>query len=180
MQHIYSPQRFNQKADFSGVLLPGTDIDFFSEYGNKLYVVVEWKCVGAGLPPGQMMGFKRLVNDLGQVKPVFVVVAYHDTHPSENIDGKNSRVAQVFYRLPNMTKMDDYIYEAGDLPTLNEWLGDFSYEWRLQRVLKARPVPLWEGIPAIVEEDWDGTTQPQGPSAFFDHIRPVRHSFEFA
>ena len=176
-KHVYNPARFNQKADFGQVLLPGTDIDFIAEIGDRLYIMVEWKSAGTGMPTGQAMCFKRLARDLGKVKPTFHVVAYHNTHPSEPIHGDNSFVAQVIYRLPNMTRADEYFYED-EAPSLNEWLGDFSYEWRLKGVLRCRPVPLWEGIPKVNLEDWDRVSQPQGPSAFFDHIRPVRHSFE--
>jgi hypothetical protein len=38
---IKSPARFNQKADFSNILLSGTDVDFFAEIDNKFYVLVE-------------------------------------------------------------------------------------------------------------------------------------------
>lgn len=179
MTHIFNPDRFHQKADFGNMLIAGTDVDFFAEIRDRLYLMVEWKCAGAGLPPGQRLAFKRLVSDLGQVKPTFHVVAYHDTQPTETIHGENSMVASVMYRIPNMASGQEYIYDSGDLPTLNQWLGDFSYEWRLQQVLRARPVPMWEGIPRIQHEDWDGTTQTDGPSAFFDDIRPVRHAFEF-
>jgi len=176
-KQIYNPARFNQKADFGNVLMPGTDIDFIAEIGDRLYIMVEWKTLGAGMPPGQALCFKRLARDLGQVKPTFHVVAHHDTNPNDPIDGNNSFVTQVFYRLPNMTRADEYIY-ADEAPSLNEWLGDFSYEWRLRKVLRCRPVPLWEGIPKVNLEDWDRVSQPKGPSAFFDLIRPVRHSFE--
>jgi hypothetical protein len=179
MQHIYNRKRFDQKADFSSMLLSGTDIDFFAEVKRKLYLMVEWKCVGAGLPFGQMSAFRTHVHDLGQVKPAFHVVAFHDTRPEESMGGENSYVAQVFYRLPNMTSAKEYTYDAEEVPTLNQWLADFSYEWRLQHILKeVRPLPLWEGIPQVKEEPWDGETQWPAPSAFFDHIRPIRQSYE--
>ena len=170
--HINNNDRFHQKADFSNVLMAGTDVDFITEIGNQLYVAVEWKVIGNGMPAGQALCFKRLVRDLGKVKPVFHVVAYHDTKASEPIDGDNSFVGQVLYRLPNMARADEYFYE-GDTPSLNEWMGDLSYEWGIQRILKFRPVPLWEGIPKVDLETWDGVSQPKGPSAFFDHIRPL-------
>lgn len=170
--HINNNDRFHQKADFSNVLMAGTDVDFITEIGNQLYVAVEWKVIGNGMPAGQALCFKRLVRDLGKVKPVFHVVAYHDTQASEPINGGNSFVGQVLYRLPNMARADEYFYE-GDTPSLNEWMGDLSYEWGIQRILKFRPVPLWEGIPKVDLETWDGVSQPKGPSAFFDHIRPL-------
>lgn len=175
---IYNPDRFNQKADFENLLFAGTDIDFFTEINDKLYLMVEWKCQGAGLPYGQALGFKRLTRDLGQVKPTFLVTAYHHTTTDQSIDGDNSFVGQVFFRLPNMTRMEEFIYSEDESPTLNQWLSDFSYEWRIQKVLKFEKVSLWEGMPRVNMATWDRVSQSVGPSALFDHIRPVRHSFE--
>ena len=178
--HIYNPARFHQKANFGNLLMAGSDIDFFCEVRDKLYIFVEWKTKGSGLPTAQALAFRRLSSDLGQVKPVFTVVAFHDTTPDEDIHGDNSFVGEVYYRLPNMSAKEHYIYE-GDTPSLNEWLADFSYEWRLQHILQARQkqLVLWEGIPQIDRDNWDGV-QVEGPSAFFDHLRPVREAFEFA
>lgn len=180
MTQILNQARFDQKADFNGLLLAGTDIDFFSEIDRKLYLLVEWKCSGTDLPKGQRIGFERHTNDLGQVKPTFHVVAYHDTEPTELIKGTNSTVGSVFFRLPNMPKFERYNYRVQQRPTLNQWLGDFSYEWRLQKVLTTHsPLHLWEGIPQICLETWDRVEQPKGPSAFFDHIRSLRQAYEF-
>lgn len=173
---IMNPARFHQKADFSNILLSGTDVDFFSEVDNKYYLLVEFKSKGAMLLAGQAIGFNRLASDLGRVKPTFHLIAYHDTEVSDSIHGDNSFVRQVIYRLPNMPKHENYYYKAG-VPSLNQWLGDFSYEWRIQKVLKKGCVPLWEGLP-VVGDDWDKVSQPKGPTAFFDHIRPVRYSYE--
>lgn len=174
--HINNHDRFHQKADFSNVLLAGTDVDFITEIGNQLYVAVEWKMAGNGMPAGQALCFQRLVRDLGKVKPVFHVVAHHNTQPSDPIDGDNSFVAQVLYRLPNMTRGAEYIYED-DAPSLNQWMGDLSYEWKIKKVLRFGPVPLWEGIPQVDTETWDRVSQPKGPSAFFDHIRPISDAY---
>lgn len=175
---INNRPRFNQKADFSNMLFSGTDIDFFAEVDTRLYLLVEWKSLGTGLPMGQSLGFKRHTKDLGKVKPTFHVIAYHDTTPDEAIHGENSFVAQVMYRLPNMTRMEEYHYE-NEVPSLNQWLADFSYQWRVQKVLRSGPIPLWEGIPQIDLESWDRVSQPKGPSAFFDHIKPLVEAYEF-
>jgi len=173
---IMNRARFNQKADFSNIVLSGTDVDFFTEIDNKYYVLIEWKSRFANMPTGQTIGFNRLAADLGQIKPVFHLIAYHDTEVTHSIHGDNSYVRQVIYRLPNMAKHENYYYKAG-VPSVNQWLGDFSYEWRIQKILKKGSVPLWEGIP-VADDNLAVITQPTGPSAFFDHIREIRHSYE--
>lgn len=177
--YIYNAARFHQKANFQNMLMAGSDIDFFCEVRNKIYIFVEWKTVGTGLPTGQALGYRRLVSDLGQVKPSFCVVAYHDTNPQDDIDGENSFVGEVFYRLPNMSSHQHYIYDEQRC-SLNEWLADFSAEWRLQHIIKAQKkgLVLWEGVPQVNRQDWDGE-QLEAPSAFFDHIRPVRQAYEY-
>ena len=179
--HIFNEARFNQKANFNSMIMAGSDIDFFCEIKDKMYLFVEWKTFGTSLPRGQSVGYRRLTTDLGLSKPTFTVVANHDTTPSEYITGDNSYVTEVFYRLPNMQFQDRYFYEEGEYPTLNEWLADFSYEWRLQHILQAQKnkLILWEGVPQVDRDNWDGE-QVRGPSAFFDYIRPVRQAFEFA
>jgi hypothetical protein len=174
-KHIHSPARFNQKADFGNVLIQGTDVDYLTDINDDIWLMVEWKSGNTGLPSGQAICFKRLTRDLGRIKPAFHLIAHHDTDPNNPINGNNSYVSQVLFRLPNMTYQDDYIYED-DKPSLNEWLGDLSYEFRIQKILRFGPIPLWEGIPNV--EDWDGVTQTAGPSAFFDKLRPVKDSYE--
>ena len=185
--HIHTPARFNQKADFSNILLPGTDVDFFTEIDDKFYVLVEWKSRNVVLPMGQSIGFNRLANDLGKVKPTFHLIAYHTTETKDSIHGDNSFVRQVIYRLPNMSKQQNYFYKS-EVPTVNQWLADFSYEFRVQKVLSKGCVPVWEGVPVVgddldgipvIGDDCNGIPQTQGPSAFFDQIRPKRHAYEY-
>jgi hypothetical protein len=126
---------------------------------------------------GQSIGFNRLANDLGQVKPTFHLIAFHTTETKDNIHGDNSYVRQVIYRLPNMPKQQNYFYNSS-MPTVNQWLADFAYEFRVQKVLCKGCVPVWEGIP-VLGDDWDKVSQPKGPLAFFDQIRPIRHSYEY-
>lgn len=180
MQHVYNQSRFNQQSDFSHVALWGSDIDFFSEVADKAYIKVEWKCLGQSLPWGQELGFKRFVHDMGQVKPTFSVIAEHSTDPSEFINGDNSYVRAVRYRLPNMHKSDEYLYME-TRPTLNQWLSDFTLEFRIaDRMLRGVP-QFWEGwsVPLCTKEDSlsydfiEDIPKSTAPSEFFDYIRPV-------
>ena len=186
MNHIYNPSRFDQRSDFSGVTLWGSDIDYFSEVAEKAYIVVEWKCQGKELPRGQSIGFKRLINDLGQIKPSFLVVAEHSTSPDDAIHGDNSKVVRVNYRLPNMHTSSQYLYD-GPLPSLNQWLSDFSLEFRIPHRMNRNTLNLWEGYAGPMlcsEEEADGYEYIEdiprmypAPSEFFDHLRPVKDAY---
>lgn len=186
MNHIFNKARFEQQSDFSNVTLWGSDIDFFSEVADKAYIAVEWKCAGQELPRGQEIGFRRLISDLGQVKPSFLVVAEHTTQPSDAISGNNSKVVRVNYRLPNMHAPNQYLYE-GPLPSLNQWLSDFSMEFKTpQRMLRGTP-SFWEGYAGPMlcsEEEADGYEYIEdiprmypATSEFFDHLRPVKDAY---
>ena len=186
MNHIYDQARFDQRSDFSEVTFWGSDVDFFSEVNGKAYILVEWKCAGKSLPRGQELGFRRLVSDLGQVKPSFLVVAEHRTTPDEAINGNNSKVISVRYRLPNMHSASEYFYEDM-LPTLNQWLSDFSLEFVVPERMLRSSLELWEGFdgPMLCSEDEanryeyieDVPREYSKPSEFFDHIRPVRDAY---
>ena len=184
MDHIYNEARFNQSSDFSNVVLWGSDMDYFSEVADKAYITVEWKCVGQALPRGQELGFRRLVNDLGKVKPTFLVVAEHETDPSEPIHGDNSHVVSVRYRLPNMYKSEEYLY-GEDVPTLNQWLSDFSLYFSVPHRMYRGTPHFWEGHPVQLVSDEEANTyeyiedvpRKPAPSAFFDHLRPVRDAY---
>lgn len=180
MKHIYNKARFNQKSDFSAVTLWGSDLDFFSEIANKCYVVVEWKTKGTELPNAQELAYRRFVQDMGNVKPVFCVVAEHDTDPSEAIHGDNSVVKRVRYRLPNMHTSDEYLY-VNDIPTLNQWLSDCALNLRIPHRMCRNVPEFWEGFPKQLCTDAEANeyeciedvprTPP--PSEFFEHINPV-------
>jgi hypothetical protein len=180
MNHINNQARFSQKSDFSQVTLWGSDIDFFSEIAGKCYILVEWKTEGTGLPHAQELAFRRFVQDMGQVKPVFCVIAEHDTHPSEAITGHNSLVKRVRYRLPSMHTSDEYLYED-ETPTLNQWLSDCALELRFKNSIFRGVPEFWEGFPVMLcseEEAYayeyiEDIPKKPAPSAFFDHIRPV-------
>ena len=186
MNHIFHQARFDQRSDFSEVTLWGSDVDFFSEVNNKAYILVEWKCAGKSLPRGQELGFRRLVSDLGQVKPSFLVVAEHTTTPDEAISGSNSNVISVRYRLPNMHSASEYFYEDM-LPTLNQWLSDFSLQFAVPQRMLRSSLELWEGFngPMLCSEEEadryeyieDVPREYSKPSEFFDHIRPVRDAY---
>ncbi|MDG1739185.1 MAG: hypothetical protein P8L68_07060 [Paracoccaceae bacterium] len=156
--HIFNHARFSQKADFNQVSFFGTDIDWFTEIANRAYVLADFKCRGTGMGGGQRLAFSRLVNAIGASKPCFMLTAEHSTDPSEAIHGDNSYVTSVLYRLPAMHKYSEYIFD-GDCPSLNEWLSDLSFYFRLHKKLKARPT-YWEELPAISETEWEGTYKP--------------------
>lgn len=180
MEHIFNKARFNQAADFSKVTLWGSDVDYFSEVANKCYVLVEWKTKGTALPHGQELAYRRFVQDMGNVKPVFCVVAEHETETSDTIHGENSLVKCVRYRFPNMPKSDEYFYEY-QRPTLNQWLSDFAVEFRIGPNMMRNTPEFWEGFPkqlcsdeeADAYEYIEDVPRMPAPSEFFDHIRPV-------
>ena len=187
MNHIYNQARFNQSSDFSNVTLWGSDIDYFSEVAERAYIAVEWKCAGQALPRGQELGFGRLVNDLGKVKPSFLVVAEHNTHPDDPIHGDNSYVVSVRYRLPNMYKSEEYRY-GEDVPTLNQWLSDFSLHYLIPHRMHRGTPHFWEGFPQQLVSDEEANTYKYiedvprrypdgGPKGFFDYTRTVRDAY---
>jgi len=186
MNHIFNKARFEQQSDFSNVMMWGSDIDYFSEVADKAYIAVEWKCAGQELPRGQEIGFRRLVSDLGQVKPSFLVVAEHSTSPDDAIHGDNSKVVRVNYRLPNMHAPGQYLYD-GQLPSLNQWLSDFTLEFQIPHRMNRNTLHPWEGYagPMLCSEDEangyeyleDIPRMYPAPSEFFDHLRPVKDAY---
>ena len=186
MNHIFDRARFDQQSDFSNVTMWGSDMDYFSEVAEKAYTAVEWNCAGQELPRGQEICFRRLISDLGQVKPCFLVVAEHNTSPEEAIHGDNSKVVRVNYRLPNMHTSSQYLYD-GPLPSLNQWLSDFSLEFRIPHRMNRNTPSFWEGYAGPMlssEEEANGFEYIEdiprmypATSAFFDHIRPVKDAY---
>lgn len=89
----------NQLRDFSGLVfgrISPTDIDGFIDFGNKAFVIIEMKHVGAELPVGQRLALERLSDAVNRALPCMIIVAEHDTEG--DIDVANSSVALIRYR----------------------------------------------------------------------------------
>ena len=169
---IYNKARFEQQTDFTEIVTWSSDIDLYSNINNKAHVWTEFKTIGSGVPYGQKLAFKRLVSDMGQVKPAFLAIAEHDTRPSEYIDGSNSICRSILYRLPNMFSVQEYIYET-HFPTVNQFISDLTLHLTQPKALKAAPT-FWEGFNLLdVTEEYDCIDDiPKDiPEEFFHHIR---------
>lgn len=87
---IQNRERAKQLRDFSGLRfgsITPTDIDGFVEFGDKLFVWIEAKVVGASVCKGQRLALQRqcdAVQESGRTAAVLVIE--HDTNPEEDID----------------------------------------------------------------------------------------------
>lgn len=97
---IYNPDRAGQLKDFSGLRwdkITPTDVDGLVDFGDKLWVNMEFKYGDAPLPYGQRLAIERLCSDLAKTKPTLGIIARH-THPAnEPIDCANAEVAEIWY-----------------------------------------------------------------------------------
>ncbi len=97
---IRNRDRARQIVDFHdlrwGKITP-TDIDGLLDFGNKVFVCIEYKYEDAEMGYGQELAFKRLVDALS--KPCILIQATHSQHdPNKDIDGANARVVRVYYK----------------------------------------------------------------------------------
>lgn len=95
---ILYPERMAQLKDFSNMKLNGftpTDIDFAYDVRGDTFVFGELKCAGAPFPMGQRRLLMALLFLCIQAKKNgLLLVAEHDTQPSEPIDVGNLYVTQ--------------------------------------------------------------------------------------
>lgn len=76
--------------DFSGLRygkITPTDIDFFIDFGNRIFIIGELKYGDVQLPIGQRLALERLSDACSEViEVVYVLVARHECQPGEKID----------------------------------------------------------------------------------------------
>jgi hypothetical protein len=100
-QNITYISRFNQRKDYSGLTfgnITPTDIDSFLDFGNKVFVIIEFKLEGMEMPFGQQLAIERLVDVLAQSKPTIGIVATHSTKPEDEIVAGNCPVEKYRYK----------------------------------------------------------------------------------
>lgn len=93
---LYNRHRAGQLIDFRGLKfnkITPTDIDGFIDFGNELFVVLEYKCGDAPMPYGQKLALERYAKS-ARVK-CYVLVGEHNNN-AEDIDGAGS-VVREFY-----------------------------------------------------------------------------------
>jgi len=98
---IHNRARARQIRDFSGMLfgkITPTDIDGLIEFKNKCYVLLEEKTGDAKMDRGQELAFERMCDDLAKVKPTILIIAKHNTTPSQDIDVANTLVVMVRWK----------------------------------------------------------------------------------
>lgn len=98
---IRNHYRATQCNDFTGLLcargITPTDIDGLMEFGDKVFILIETKHIGAHMPDGQRLAFERLVDALASTgRHAIALVAEHDTDADYDIDVAGCRV--VLYR----------------------------------------------------------------------------------
>ncbi len=73
-----------------------TDIDGFLDFGDKMFVYIEYKFGDTNIPYGQELALRRLVDATG--KPCILIHATHNFPPDKDIDGANAIVVQIYYK----------------------------------------------------------------------------------
>jgi hypothetical protein len=113
---IRNRERAGQLIDFRGLRfnrITPTDIDGFIDFGNELFVVLEYKCGGAPLPQGQRLALERYAS--AAKVPCYVLIGEHE-NTSGDIDGANSHLREYWngcaWRAP---KTDLTIKQAVDI-----------------------------------------------------------------
>ena len=94
--------RAKQLINFDG-LVDGkkypTDIDGLIEWKDRGFIFIECKRGGKALPFGQQLALERLASGLTSAgKPSIVVVAEHDTNPSEDIELADCQVRKLYWK----------------------------------------------------------------------------------
>ena len=88
-----------QLYDFTGLkwgTITPTDVDAFIDFGNKVFVIIEYKFGDTEMPDGQRWALERLVNAV--LKPCILIHATHSTPLKQDIDGANAIVVRVYWK----------------------------------------------------------------------------------
>lgn len=155
MEHINNAPRFNQPLNFSTFPTFASDIDGLIHAKGKCYLWLEAKVEGIGLPTGQEIMAKELIQDLGRTKPAFFAVAHHDTRASEDITGDNLFVSKVYASAP-WTKGKVYEHTYIDRPTWSNFASDTLLVTGGTRILKPNPTFLEGGEQGDILDKLDG------------------------
>ena len=86
-----------QLRNFSGMnwgKITPTDIDGYVEFGDKVFVFFETKFGSAKMPRGQELALERLVDAVGATRHALLVVATHNTPPTEDLQFHDCVVAK--------------------------------------------------------------------------------------
>lgn len=94
--------RAKQLRDFSGLRfgnITPTDIDGLIDFGNKYFIILEFKVEGVEMPRGQEIALERLVDNLQQNnKPSMAIIGIHNHPIQEDIDCANCLVEKYRYK----------------------------------------------------------------------------------
>ena len=93
---IYNPERSRQIKDFSGLrygTITPTDLDGLIDFGNKIFVYMEFKCAGIEINRGQELAIERIVDDHKRLS--IGIVALHNTSIDEAIDTARCTVSKI-------------------------------------------------------------------------------------
>ena len=92
----------SQIKDYSGMRygkITPMDLDGVIEFGNKLYILLEYKGSGAPLAFGQRLCLERIVSAIHLPNRIAVcLVADHNQQLSDEVDCANAIVRQYFYK----------------------------------------------------------------------------------
>lgn len=95
---IRSNGAFRQMCDFRHMRyargITPTDIDFFLEFDNDVFVLGELKHKNSELPKGQRTALVNLADCVTPPKRVLLVVAKHQAETNEDIDVANAVVSE--------------------------------------------------------------------------------------
>jgi len=156
MEHIFNPERFAQNINFNTFPTFASDIDGVVHAKGKCWLWLEAKVEGVGLPTGQEITAKELVEDLGKTKPAFFAVAHHDTRASEDITGDNLLVSKVYASAPWTKKAKVFEHTYIDRPTWSNFVSDALLVTTGTRVLKPNPTFLEGGEQGDILDKLDG------------------------
>lgn len=128
MEYIYNTPRFEQASLRKGsesLGIASTDIDLAIDLGDRAYIFVELKTTGTSLKASQRMLINRLVK--ASTKPIFTVVASHDTTPDMEIC-PNAVVEEVYWNTGEGLEYYGFDLDAdGDLISLNHFVSTLAY-----------------------------------------------------
>lgn len=97
-EHITYKKRYKQLKNNTnlrwGNITP-TDIDAFIDFGNKTFVVIEYKLEGTEVEFGQRLALERIGENFN--KPILIIIADHNTAAEEEIDTGNCLVREFWW-----------------------------------------------------------------------------------
>jgi hypothetical protein len=99
---IQNRKRFRQVVNFDalryGSITP-TDIDGFIDFGNKLFVLIEFKLKDVEMSYGQQLAIERLIDNLWLAhKKAFAIIAEHEFYDTDqDIDVFKCKVVKIRY-----------------------------------------------------------------------------------